>query len=95
MSEGGFTAVAAYLTERFGLDPPMDRRQVYEWNRRRVVNQAGQVFPSPERAEAAASRRPRLIFSFEKVAAWYAAGVPGPHGHGWITPGELTTDGLR
>jgi hypothetical protein len=83
-AEGGYSAVARALTELHQLDPPMDRRQVHTWNKRRTLNRAGRPFPSPVRAEHAKSRQPRLFFDIAQVVAWYAAGVPAPHGDGWL-----------
>lgn len=86
--EGGYAAVAAELTERFGLEPPLDRRQIELWNRRRTENADGQPFPSPARRVTARRSQPRLLFSFEAVAAWYAAGVPARWGTGWERPAD-------
>jgi hypothetical protein len=81
--QGSYSAVAEYLTERFGISPPLDRRQVYVWNKRRTINQAGDMFPSPVRRRPALPRQPSLLFDFGQVAAWYSAGVPGRFGQGW------------
>jgi hypothetical protein len=86
---GSYAVTAAELTDRFGISPPLDRRQVELWNRRRTVNRAGQMFPSPARKEPGALRtQPRLMFRISQVAEWYAAGVPGRWGQGWVVPGE-------
>lgn len=84
--EGGYSAVAADLSERFGLDPPIDRRLVYQWNRRRTENAEGRPFPSPTRRVAAKRGKPSLLFDFDAVAAWYAAGAPYRWNQGWETP---------
>lgn len=93
MSTGGFTAVALYLTEQFGLVPPLTRPQVFQWNARRTVNAAGQMFPSPVTSNKnAPAHRPRLLFSLEACADWYAAGAPAPHSNQYVqvfeTPAE-------
>jgi hypothetical protein len=80
MSTGGFAAVAGYLTERFGLEPPLSRQQVYAWNKRRTVNRDGRMFPSPVAAGPE--------FSLDEVDSWYAAGPPAFLGDGWETPAE-------
>jgi hypothetical protein len=87
MTTGGYSAVARYLTQRYDVEPPVSRGQVYAWNTRRTENQAGQPFPSPVAERTAALRTTaRLCFDFEDVARWYEAGVPGPQRKGWETP---------
>jgi hypothetical protein len=80
---GGYSDTARDLTERFGIEPPLDRRQIHLWNKRRTRNRAGEHFPSPVRRRSALPRQPVLLFDFDQVASWAAAGVPGPHGKGW------------
>lgn len=80
---GGYTAVAREITRVYGLDPPLDRRNVYEWNYRRTENRDGRPFPSPAREVAAKRTRPRLLFRISDCLRWYSAGVPGKYGRGW------------
>lgn len=84
MTEGGYSDVAKALTDRFGLQPPVDRRQVEIWSKRGTRNKAGRHFPDPVHEDRNAKpRQPRLLFSIEQVIEWYAAGVPDLYGKGW------------
>lgn len=78
---GGFAAVAAYLRGRFRTR--VDRRQVHNWATRGTVNAAGQPFPGhlPEPRGKGSK-----WYVLNEVARWFAAGVPGPRGVGWVTP---------
>lgn len=90
---GGFSEVARVLTERFGLDPPLDRRQVHSWNHRRTLNARGRMFPTPVTSDPDAKpRRPRLLFDTGQVIHWFSAGVPNPHNRrGWLYPEDRQT----
>lgn len=79
-TSGGYSAVARHLTQVFALDPPLDRRQVYDWARRRTVNAAGHTFPRPAAELPAAPCRPRLVWHLGEVAWWYRGGPPGRRG---------------
>lgn len=83
---GGYSDVARHLTRLFRTDDetPVSRQQVEAWNKRRTVNRAGQMFPSPEReVPHAAAHRPRLLFSLARAADWYRGGAPGKYGRSW------------
>jgi hypothetical protein len=71
---GSFSAVAAFLTERYVLRPPVKRQHVYGWWVRGTLNKAGQKFPQPVRTE---KRGPKTLryFALGDVSIWYAAGV--------------------
>jgi hypothetical protein len=87
----GYTDLARYLTERFELDTPLSRHQVYNWDRRQTRNARGEMFPGPAelRRDKAAKLRPRRLFSPEEAGSWFAAG-PSPAGRqpeaGWQEP---------
>jgi hypothetical protein len=71
---GSFSAVAAFLTERYEISPPLKRQNVYGWWKRGTLNQAGQRFPVAVKTE---KRGPKTLrwFALGDVSIWYAAGV--------------------
>jgi hypothetical protein len=84
---GGYSDVAAEITRHFGR--PYRRQHIESWNRRRTVNRAGQMFPSPVTMNQHPLRtRPRLLFDSRQVIAWMEGGIPGPSGKGWKDPRE-------
>jgi hypothetical protein len=93
MASGGLTDVARALNKRFSLDPPIDRRRVDSWVRRRTLNAAGQLPPSPAgRIPNAKPRTPSLVWDIEAWVRWYGQGVPQPYNRrGWKIP---TSSGL-
>jgi hypothetical protein len=79
-----YARLAEILTDKYHLDPPMDRRRVYAWARRGVKNKNGEKFPGPAGTIPAKSRKPHNLFSVEQVIAWYDGGPPA----GWHTGQE-------
>lgn len=72
---GGYAETARYLSAIYSLDPPIDRRQVWQWAARRTRNRAGERFPDGP------------PFDLESVAYWAAAGWPA-RWSGWGQPRE-------
>lgn len=82
---GSYSAAAAELTDRFGLERALDRRRVAMWHQRRSRNADGQMFPSPVKIDDRAKpRQARVLFDLDEIARWAAAGVPAPAGDGWV-----------
>jgi hypothetical protein len=73
---GSYADVAAYLTEHFGIDPPVSRQRVYNWASRKMRNKAGVVFPRPITELDEPRTQPRKLYRFTDVAAWYRQGLP-------------------
>lgn len=84
----GFQALATIISERYGIDPPLDRRRIRDWWNRGTVNAAGVVFPDPVSAtvKSAGSKRRYMWFDIEEVATWVRGGIPGYCGSGWKYP---------
>lgn len=84
----GYSALARELNRRLDFGRlPVVRQNIYTWNRRRVVNQLGQMFPSPDSENThAAVHRPRLLWEPDTVIAWCLGGVPKAGGQGWKMP---------
>jgi hypothetical protein len=103
MATGGFSGVARMLSEHFGLEPPLDRRQVYQWHKRGTRNQAGVPFPEPAHQDMSAPvNRPFKFFDYDEVLRWAEPGVPANHGGSWKRLGNLcqhpgvdTSEGLN
>lgn len=70
----GWQAAATAITQAFGLDPPLSRKQVYAWVRRGSINAVGETFPQGP------------PFHLPAVVDWYAKGVTAPGGARWETP---------
>lgn len=74
---GSYADVAAYLTEHFGIEPPVSRQRVYNWARRKMQNKLGRPFPQPiTELENEPRTQPRKLYRFTDVAAWYRPGLP-------------------
>lgn len=74
---GSYADVAAYLTERFSIEPPVSRQRVYNWASRQMKNKLGVAFPQPiTELEDAPRTQPRKLYRFTDVAAWYRPGLP-------------------
>ena len=87
--KAGFQGLAHILSERYGIDPPLDRRRIWEWWNRGTVNAAGEPFPQPEettRATEGSDKRAYRWFDIEKVDVWLSKGIPGPRRKGWKFP---------
>jgi len=84
----GFQGLAAILSERYSIVPPLDRRQVWLWWSRGTKNAAGEHFPTPvkETRESPTGVRVSRWFDIEQVATWYSRGVPGLRRKGWKYP---------
>lgn len=81
---GGYATVAAELNKRFAPQPPIDRRVVYNWDRRQTRNHAGQLPPNPVETRHGVPRStPTRLFETEPWVGWFAAGVRGPRRRGW------------
>lgn len=81
---GGYSAVAGELNKRFRPQPPIDRRQVYNWDHRQTRNASGELPPSPAEVRPDARRTtPSRVFAVEGWVVWFAEGVPGPRRSGW------------
>lgn len=97
MAEGdlaGYAELARELSSAFGLERPLESRQVQMWHLRATRNRDGVPFPRPaEEVPDAPRTTPRFLFSITAVTEWYRAGTPGLHGVGWRVPGDLTGNG--
>ena len=84
----GFQALADILTEKYSLDPPLDRRRIRDWWNRGTTNAAGEPFPQPVETtrKSEGSGRTYRWFVVKQVDAWFCRGVPGPFGSGWKFP---------
>ncbi len=81
---GGYSVVAAELNKRYRPQPPIDRRQIYQWDRRQSRNHADQLPPNPVETRPGAPRsQPTRVFETEAWVAWFAPGVRGPRRRGW------------
>jgi hypothetical protein len=92
---GGYTAVARLLNEAFDWEAsgrrPVRRQQVQAWHKYGVLNQLGQLPPSPVQTDPdPVHTYPTWIFDTTAESEWItwaAAGVPGPNGgQGWVVP---------
>jgi len=81
----GFQALADILTDRYAIDPPLDRRRIRDWWNRGTLNAAGEHFPQPVETthKNEDSGRAYRWFRVAEVDAWFSRGVPGPRGSGW------------
>jgi hypothetical protein len=84
----GFQGLAAILSERYAIDPPLDRRRIRDWWHRGTRNAAGEPFPQPADTthKVDDSKRAYRWFDIEQVDAWLRRGIPGPCGSGWKFP---------
>lgn len=84
----GFQGLAAILSERYAIDPPLDRRRIRDWWHRGTKNAAGEAFPQPVDIthKSDGSKRGYRWFDIEQVDAWLRRGIPGPYGSGWKYP---------
>jgi hypothetical protein len=81
---GGYATVAAELNTRFAPQPPIDRRQVYQWDHRQTRNHAGELPPQPvEKRPGAKRSQPTRVFETGPWVTWFAKGVRGPRRRGW------------
>ena len=69
---GGTSAVAAALTDHFGMLPPLSRQRVDNWHKRRTKNREGVPFPRRARGRK---------FVIADCIEWASAGVPTQTGH--------------
>jgi hypothetical protein len=77
METASYTRLAEILTKRYDIWPPLDRRQVYAWDKRHTLNKAGVPFPHPVIIYANVPRtRPSREFNVREVMCWYRPGVP-------------------
>lgn len=81
---GGYAVIAGELNKRFAPQPPIDRRQVYQWDRRQTRNAAGAPPPAPVQVKTGVPRStPTRLFEAAEWVTWFEAGVPGPRRAGW------------
>ena len=72
-----FAILARVLNADLGLDPPVDRRQVWAWHDRGTKNRLGEPFPAPVRELADRKRgQPGKEFSVREVLGWARGGLP-------------------
>lgn len=81
----GFQVLADILTEKYNVDPPLDRRRIRDWWKRGTVNAAGEHFPQPVKTtrKDPDSGRAYQWFDIKAVDDWFVRGVPGPRRKGW------------
>ena len=86
--KAGFQGLATILSERYSIDPPLDRRRIRDWWTRGTLNAAGVPFPDPVNAtvKTEGSKRRYMWFDIATVDAWRRGGIPGPYGSGWRYP---------
>lgn len=88
----GFSKVAEALSAHYGEE--VSRQQVYQWWRRKTVNQDRQPFPRGRAVKDAADRRPSRTFSDTEVIDWAKPGVPQAHWRkGWRQLGQPSQAG--
>jgi len=84
---GSYSRVADALTIHFRLDPPLDRRQIETWHKRRTRNAAGDRPPEPvTELDDPRPRTPHVLFDIAAWKTWMTPGTPAPHGVGFETP---------
>jgi len=84
----GFQGLAEILTEKYHVDPPLDRRRIRDWWNRGTKNSVGKPFPQPvetTRKDPDSGRAYRW-FDIAAVEEWFCQGIPGPFGSGWRFP---------
>lgn len=85
---GSYADVAAYLTRRFEIDPPVSRQRVYNWAKRETRNKLDRPFPKPvTELQDVPRTQMRALYRFTDVAAWFRPGVP-PRGSNQYGPKE-------
>jgi hypothetical protein len=89
----GFQGLATIISERHGIEPPLDRRRLRDWWHRGTVNAAGDRFPQPVETtyKTEGSSRGYRWFDVEEVDAWVRRGIPGYCGSGWKYPADSAT----
>lgn len=91
--KAGFQAIADILTQRYGVEPALDRRRIRDWWMRGTLNAAGEPFPQPvetTRKDPDSGRAYRW-FDVEAVDAWFKRGIPGPRRRGWKFPADRSS----